>query len=55
MKNIIATRTESGIGAHGEKSWTSTLRIPTQKSYPNFESCSIMKASYRLKVTAKVF
>ncbi|KAF2894811.1 hypothetical protein ILUMI_11363 [Ignelater luminosus] len=51
MKNIIATHTEGGIGAHGEKSWTSTVRVPTRKGYPNFESCTIMKASYRLKAT----
>ncbi|KAK5639659.1 hypothetical protein RI129_012151 [Pyrocoelia pectoralis] len=46
---LVAECQESGIGAHGEHSWTSKLKIPTNITYPNLVPCSIMNISYELK------
>ncbi|KAF2904846.1 hypothetical protein ILUMI_01317 [Ignelater luminosus] len=50
-ENLIADCIESGIGAHSEKSWTSTLIIPENGSYPNLISSNIIKMTYLLKGT----
>lgn len=49
---LVAEVHEGGIGAHGEHSWTSKLKIPSNMVYPNLIPCSIMNATYELKVKA---
>lgn len=41
---------EGGVGAHGDKSWTSTILIPIDQIYPNLIPCSIMNVDYILMV-----
>lgn len=48
-EHVIAECEDGGIGAHGEKSWTSVLSIPTNANYPNLIPCNIINISYRLK------
>lgn len=46
---LVAESFDGGIGAHGEKSWTATLLIPADKSFPNMTGCELIRMSYRLK------
>ncbi|KAF2904845.1 hypothetical protein ILUMI_01316 [Ignelater luminosus] len=48
-KVLIVVRTARGIGAHTDKSWTSTFTIPGDIPYPNLIPCSIINLTYHLK------
>ncbi|KAK4878087.1 hypothetical protein RN001_010593 [Aquatica leii] len=48
-KEIIVDCTERGVGAHGEKSWTSILPLPANNPCHNLVSCSLINVTYRLK------
>ncbi|KAF5285216.1 hypothetical protein FQR65_LT13331 [Abscondita terminalis] len=48
-KEVIIDRSEGGIGAHGEKSWTSVLSLPANNPCCNMVSCSLINITYRLK------
>lgn len=48
----LADCTEDGIGAHGERTWVSVLELPKDVNYPNLVRCSLIKASYYLKVSS---
>lgn len=50
-QNLIVDCIESGIGAHAERSWTSTLIIPENGSYPNLIPSNIIKVTYHLRGT----
>ncbi|KAF2904847.1 hypothetical protein ILUMI_01318 [Ignelater luminosus] len=53
-ERVIAECREGGVGAHGDKSWTSALTIPNDLPYPNLLPCSIINLSYRLKAKVVV-
>ncbi|KAK4878088.1 hypothetical protein RN001_010594 [Aquatica leii] len=48
-KQVIAECVESGVGAHGEKSWTAVLDIPRHRHYPNLIPCNLINISYKIK------
>ncbi|KAF2900136.1 hypothetical protein ILUMI_06054 [Ignelater luminosus] len=47
----IAVENASAVGAHAEKSWTTTLVVSPAET-PNLSYCSVISASYYLKVEA---
>lgn len=49
FKYTLANCTAGAIGAHSEKSWTSSLKIPV-RDILNLLSCNIMNASHHLEV-----
>ncbi|KAF5291604.1 hypothetical protein FQA39_LY14326 [Lamprigera yunnana] len=45
----LAFQTFDGIGAHSEKSWTASLRLPDTTLYPNMVPCNLINVTYTLK------
>ncbi|KAK5638900.1 hypothetical protein RI129_013195 [Pyrocoelia pectoralis] len=52
--DVVVDCYDGGIGAHGEKSWTATLLIPLDKSFPNMKDCNLIRITYRLKGVALI-
>ncbi|XP_017778726.1 PREDICTED: arrestin domain-containing protein 4-like isoform X2 [Nicrophorus vespilloides] len=47
---VITKKTDSGIGANGEKTYELALVIPQTYFVPNLNNCNIMKVSYVIEV-----
>ncbi|KAF2900135.1 hypothetical protein ILUMI_06053 [Ignelater luminosus] len=50
-ENTLVTKNAKAIGAHAEKTWTTTLVVSLAET-PNLLGCSVINISYRLKVKA---
>ncbi|KAF5300362.1 hypothetical protein FQR65_LT00983 [Abscondita terminalis] len=48
-ERFVAECVDGGVGAHGEKSWTSIVPIPSNEVYPNLTPCSIINIYYQIK------
>ncbi|KAF5285217.1 hypothetical protein FQR65_LT13332 [Abscondita terminalis] len=46
---IVASGLSGGVGAHGEKSFTTLLNIPRDRYFPNLVNCGLIRMNYELK------
>lgn len=51
---LVTTSHNSGVGAHGEKTYNLSLEIPPSTVLPNFTGCELFSCDTTLKVTAAV-
>ncbi|XP_018576804.1 arrestin domain-containing protein 3 [Anoplophora glabripennis] len=49
---LLATNSDTGVGAHGQRSYDLNLEIPQSAQVPNFEQCVLFSQKTKLEVTA---
>lgn len=50
-ETVLASEVETGVGAHGNRTYNFDIRIPPNVELPNFETCTLFQQYCELKVT----
>ncbi|XP_023311066.1 arrestin domain-containing protein 3 isoform X1 [Anoplophora glabripennis] len=51
---LLATDNDTGVGAHGQRTYNLTLEIPESAQVPNFNLCELFRQETTLKITAVI-
>lgn len=50
---LLATSHNTGVGAHGERTYNLSLEIPQSAQIPNFNLCQLFKQKTKLEVSVR--